>query len=46
MDSNLEVAIRYRADVRESASVSHIYGQSFVAAESMTAAGNRMGMVA
>jgi len=34
-----EVAIRYRADVRESASVSHIYGQEFVAAESMTAIG-------
>lgn len=34
-----EVAIRYRADVRESASVSHLYGQQFVAAESMTAIG-------
>ena len=29
---------RHIADVRESASVSHIYGQNFVAAESMTAA--------
>ncbi len=34
------VAIRYRADVRESASVAHIYGQNIVAAESMTAIGN------
>ena len=31
------VATRHKADVRESASVSHIYGQNFVAAESMTA---------
>lgn len=38
-DNSSEVAVRYRADVRESASVAHIYGQSFVAAESMTAAG-------
>ncbi|HPT21097.1 MAG TPA: glycosyl hydrolase [Bacteroidales bacterium] len=29
----------YQADVRESASVAHIYGQNFVAAESMTAYG-------
>jgi hypothetical protein len=35
-----EVAVRYRADVRESASVSHIYGQNLVAAESMTAIGS------
>ena len=28
------------ADIRESASVSHIYGQKFVAAESLTAGGN------
>lgn len=33
------VRISYRADVRESASVSHIYGQKYVAAESMTARG-------
>ncbi len=31
------------ADIRESASVSHIYGQKFVAAESLTAAGNAWG---
>jgi hypothetical protein len=30
---------RYDADVRESASVAHIYGQNLVAAESMTASG-------
>jgi len=29
--------VRYEADVRESASVAHIYGQNLVAAESMTA---------
>jgi len=34
------VATRYRADVRESASVAHLYGQNLVAAESMTAIGN------
>jgi hypothetical protein len=34
------VATYYKADVRESASVSHIYGQNLVAAESMTARGN------
>ncbi|KPK79753.1 MAG: glycoside hydrolase [Bacteroides sp. SM23_62_1] len=34
------VATRYKADVRESASVAHIYGQNIVAAESMTAIGN------
>jgi hypothetical protein len=34
-----EVATGYKADVRESASVSHLYGQKFVAAESMTAIG-------
>ena len=39
-DDNGDVAIRYRADVRESASVAHLYGQDFVAAESMTARGN------
>jgi len=33
------VATRFKADVRESASVSHIYGQKYVAAESMTAMG-------
>ncbi len=37
---NEGVAIRYKADVRESASVAHIYGQNLVAAESMTAIGN------
>ena len=31
------------ADIRESASVSHIYGQTFVAAESLTAGGNAWG---
>ena len=39
-DENGEVAVRYRADVRESASVAHLYGQNLVAAESMTARGN------
>jgi hypothetical protein len=34
------VAVLHRADVRESASVAHIYGQNIVAAESMTAIGN------
>ena len=34
------VATRFKADVRESASVAHIYGQNLVAAESMTARGN------
>jgi len=34
------VATRYKADVRESASVAHIYGQNLVAAESMTAIGS------
>jgi hypothetical protein len=34
-----EVSAHYKADVRESASVSHIYGQNLVAAESMTAIG-------
>jgi hypothetical protein len=29
----------YQADIRESASVAHLYGQSFVAAESLTAMG-------
>ncbi len=37
---NEGVATRYKADVRESASVAHIYGQNIVAAESMTAIGN------
>ena len=31
--------IKYTADIRESASVSHIYGQNLVAAESLTARG-------
>nr|WP_319511146.1 glycosyl hydrolase [uncultured Draconibacterium sp.] len=34
-----DVAVRHKADVRESASVSHIYGQKYVAAESLTAIG-------
>jgi hypothetical protein len=33
------VSTGYEADIRESASVSHIYGQKFVAAESLTAFG-------
>jgi hypothetical protein len=39
-DPNSVVATVYKADVRESASVAHIYGQNLVAAESMTAYGN------
>ena len=39
-EENAGVATRYKADVRESASVAHLYGQKFVAAESMTAIGN------
>lgn len=39
-DENSGVATGYKADVRESASVAHIYGQNLVAAESMTAIGN------
>ena len=35
-----EVKTQFKADVRESASVAHIYGQKLVAAESMTAKGN------
>ena len=35
IDSGTEVATRYKADVRESASVAHIYGQNLVAAESI-----------
>lgn len=31
--------LKYRSDIRESASVAHIYGQNLVAAESMTAFG-------
>ena len=34
------VAVRHETDVRESASVAHIYGQNLVAAESLTAIGN------
>jgi hypothetical protein len=34
------VAPHYQADVRESASVAHVYGQNLVAAESLTAIGN------
>ena len=37
--SKTEVLTNYKADVRESASVAHIYGQNLVAAESMTAYG-------
>jgi len=40
IDPGTEVATRYKADVRESASVAHIYGQNLVAAESMTAIGS------
>lgn len=39
-DMGTEVATSYKADVRESASVAHIYGQNLVAAESMTAIGS------
>jgi len=39
-DESEGVATRYKADVRESASVAHLYGQNLVAAESMTAIGN------
>jgi hypothetical protein len=39
LEPGTEVAPRYKADVRESASVAHIYGQNLVAAESMTAIG-------
>ncbi len=35
-----EVSTGYKADVRESASVAHLYGQNLVAAESMTAIGS------
>jgi alpha-L-rhamnosidase/Glycosyl hydrolases family 2, sugar binding domain len=40
LDPGTEVATSYKADVRESASVAHIYGQNLVAAESMTAIGS------
>jgi hypothetical protein len=33
-------SIRFEADIRESASVAHIYGQNLVAAESLTAVGS------
>ncbi len=36
---------RFEADVRESASVAHIYGQNIAAAESFTASGNFYGFV-
>jgi hypothetical protein len=39
-DPRAVVATVYKADVRESAPVAHIYGQNLVAAESMTARGN------
>ncbi|UCG26653.1 MAG: discoidin domain-containing protein [Bacteroidales bacterium] len=38
-NAGTEVRPGYKADVRESASVAHIYGQNLVAAESMTAIG-------
>ncbi len=37
------VMIRHATDIRESASVAHIYGQNLVAAESLTAIGNSWG---
>ncbi len=43
LDHGSEVATGYKADVRESASVAHLYGQNIVAAESMTAIGNTWG---
>jgi hypothetical protein len=39
LEENAEVSTGYKADVRESASVAHIFGQNVVAAESMTAIG-------
>ena len=39
-DETRGVSTGYKADVRESASVAHLYGQNLVAAESMTAIGN------
>jgi hypothetical protein len=39
-DETKGVSNPHKADVRESASVAHIYGQNLVAAESMTAGGN------
>jgi len=39
-DESEGVATSYKADVRESASVAHIYGQNLVAAESLTAIGH------
>jgi len=39
-DEAAGVAPHYQADVRESASVAHVYGQNLVAAESLTAIGN------
>lgn len=38
--SGTDEEIRSRADIRESASVAHIYGQNIVAGESMTTVGN------
>jgi hypothetical protein len=38
--AGIDEEIRSRADIRESASVAHIYGQNIVAAESMTTVGN------
>jgi hypothetical protein len=39
LEPGAQVSTGYKADVRESASVAHIYGQNTVAAESMTAIG-------
>ncbi|MBN1790529.1 MAG: glycoside hydrolase family 2 [Bacteroidales bacterium] len=39
LEPGAEVSTGYKADLRESASVAHIYGQNLVAAESMTAIG-------
>lgn len=41
--SATQIDIRHQADIRESASVSHIYGQNLVAAEALTAIGNTWG---
>ncbi|MEZ5072949.1 MAG: glycosyl hydrolase [Bacteroidales bacterium] len=38
-----DVAVRHETDIRESASVAHIYGKKYVAAESLTAIGNTWG---
>lgn len=43
MIGGTEVAVQYRADVKESSSVAHLYGKKYVAAESLTAIGNAWG---